>query len=212
VDPELPRNHPAEMRASHADREQIADILRAAAGDGRLDIDELEQRLEQVYAAKTYGDLEPIVRDLPLGRTPAVRRGDAVATPRDRIGGVASGSTAIAIFGGSERKGHWVVPSQFSAFAMFGGVDLDLREAKFETPEVRITAVAICGGIDIKVPPDVVVQVEGAGIFGGFARPGDAPPPPPGAPIVRVDGVAIFGGVDVKYPRPKNRKRLEAGG
>ena len=65
-----------------------------------------------------------------------------------------------------------MVPSQFSAFAMFGGVDLDLREAKFETPEVRITAVAICGGIDIKVSPEVVVQVEGAGIFGGFGRPG----------------------------------------
>jgi Domain of unknown function (DUF1707) len=212
VDPQQLPNHPREMRASHADREQVADILRAAAGDGRLDIDELEQRLEQVYAAKTYGELEPILRDLPLASTPAVRQGHPVGAPRDRIGGVPAGSTAIAIFGGAERKGQWVVPSQFSAFAMFGGVDLDLREAKFETPEVRITAVAICGGIDIKVSPDVVVQVEGAGIFGGFGRPGDAPPPAPGAPVVRVDGVAIFGGIDVKYPRSKGRKQLEAGG
>jgi hypothetical protein len=211
VDLEQLRNHPPDMRASHADREQVAEILRTAAGDGRLDIDELEQRLEQVYAAKTYGDLEPIVRDLPMGRPPAIRQAHVVAAPRDRIGGVPSGSTAIAIFGGAERKGQWVVPSQFSAFAMFGGVDLDLRDAKFETAEVRITAVAICGGIDIKVPPDVVVQVEGAGVFGGFGRPGDAPQPGPGAPVVRVDGVAIFGGVDVKYPRPKNQKRLEAG-
>src|SRR5215207_5815890 len=199
------------MRASHADREQVAEILRTAAGDGRLDIDELQQRLEQVYAAKTYGDLEPIVRDLPKGSMPAIRQVHPVAGGGERIGGVPSGTTAIAIFGGSERKGHWVVPSRFSALAMFGGVDLDLREVTFETTAVEITAVAICGGIDIKVPDDVVVQVEGAGIFGGFARPGDAPRPGPGAPVVRINGVAIFGGVDVKYPGPSGGKRLEGG-
>jgi Domain of unknown function (DUF1707)/Cell wall-active antibiotics response 4TMS YvqF len=209
VDPDLP-DRPAQMRASHADRERVAEILRTAAGDGRLDIDELQQRLEQVYAAKTYGELEPIVRDLPTGTMPAVRQVQPVA--RDRIGGTPAGTTAIAIFGGAERKGHWVVPSRFSALAMFGGVDLDLREAKFETATVEITAVAICGGIDIKVPDDVVVQVEGAGVFGGFGRPGDAPQPGPGAPVVRVNGVAIFGGVDVKYPGSNGRKRLEGGG
>jgi hypothetical protein len=88
-------------------------------------------------------------------------------------------------------------------------VDLDLREARFETATVEITAVAIFGGVEIKVPDDVVVQVEGAGIFGGFARPGEARQTYAGAPVLRVNGVAIFGGVDVKYAGPKDRKRVQ---
>jgi len=69
------------MRASHADREQIADILRAAAGDERLEIDELEQRLEQVFSAKTYGELEPIVRDLPAAQAPNLRSAPHLRRP-----------------------------------------------------------------------------------------------------------------------------------
>lgn len=53
------------MRVSDAEREDAADRLRVAAGDGRLDLEELEQRLEQTYAARTYGELEPLIFDLP---------------------------------------------------------------------------------------------------------------------------------------------------
>jgi len=214
VDPErLPEHRPSQMRASHADREQIADILRAAAGDGRLEIDELEERLEQVFSAKTYGELEPIVRDLPAAQAPLPPVGITPSTaraglPSARIGGTPSGTSAVAIFGGAERRGNWVVPNKFAAVAVFGGVDIDLREARFESQHVEITAVAIFGGIDIKVPDDVVVEVEGAGVFGGFGRPSDTPEPGPGAPRVRINGAAVFGGVDVSYKRPKRRKQL----
>ena len=48
------------MRISDADRHQVAEILRQAAGEGRIDIDELDERLEATYAARTYADLVPI--------------------------------------------------------------------------------------------------------------------------------------------------------
>ncbi|HTU86194.1 MAG TPA: DUF1707 domain-containing protein [Solirubrobacteraceae bacterium] len=61
----------ATLRASDADREQVAERLRHATGEGRLSPDELEERLEAVFAARTYGELDVIVADLP-GQT--VRR------------------------------------------------------------------------------------------------------------------------------------------
>ncbi len=54
-----------QLRCSDADREQLVDELRRHAGDGRLTLTELDERIEQAYAAKTFSDLEILVRDLP---------------------------------------------------------------------------------------------------------------------------------------------------
>jgi Flp pilus assembly protein TadB len=53
------------LRAADADRERIADRLRKAHAEGRLDTDELQQRLEACYEAKAFGQLDQLVRDLP---------------------------------------------------------------------------------------------------------------------------------------------------
>jgi Domain of unknown function (DUF1707) len=55
----------ANLRAGDADREQIAERLRVSHSEGRLDIDEFQQRLEQCYEAKTFGELRELVRDQP---------------------------------------------------------------------------------------------------------------------------------------------------
>uniref|UniRef100_UPI000AE5FF54 DUF1707 SHOCT-like domain-containing protein n=1 Tax=Streptomyces lushanensis TaxID=1434255 RepID=UPI000AE5FF54 len=56
---------PGGIRASDADRDRIADILREALAEGRLDAEEHAERIDSVYRAKTVGELEPLVRDLP---------------------------------------------------------------------------------------------------------------------------------------------------
>ena len=53
------------MRASDADREAVAERLRGAAAEGRLDADELEERLDVALRARTYGELDGLLRDLP---------------------------------------------------------------------------------------------------------------------------------------------------
>src|SRR3954454_18871675 len=58
-------NDPRQLRISDSERHQVAEILREAAGEGRLDMDELDERLEATYAARTYADLVPITLDLP---------------------------------------------------------------------------------------------------------------------------------------------------
>jgi hypothetical protein len=201
-----------DARASDLDRENVAEQLRLAAGDGRLDFDELDERLEAAYRAKTYGELEPLVADLPGARRPPASQ--AVTRPEPRavmpVGGRAFSSPAIAIFSGSTRKGSWVVPRSFQAFALFGGVDLDLRDAALEDREVTIFANAIFGGVDVIVPEGVAVITSGAGIMGGYDGPSDDGGAPDG-PVIHIKGIAVFGGVSVRRRPPSTPKQPKSG-
>ncbi len=179
-----------ELRVSDAERDMAASILRDAAGDGRLDLEELDERLGAVYSAKTYGELEPITRDLPTSSS------TPVAPRSDRIGGHPTSTVAVGIMGGFQRKGAWVVPESFNAVAFWGGGQLDLREARFAGPEVTIHAYAVMGGIEILVPEDAQVHVSGVGIMGGFDHKADGPGTA-GGPRITVKGVAFWGGVSV---------------
>ncbi|MFC6897717.1 DUF1707 domain-containing protein [Nonomuraea dietziae] len=53
------------MRASDVDRDRVAAILREHTAQGRITVDEFNERLEQVYASKTYGELARVTADLP---------------------------------------------------------------------------------------------------------------------------------------------------
>jgi hypothetical protein len=187
----------AHARASDADRDAVAEILREAAGDGRLNLDELHARLEQVYAAKTYGELAPITHDLPG------RAGATAPTPRvvEPPSGEPTSGTGIAIMSGFERKGPWQVPDRFTAFAFWGGIELDMGDATFPHGEATINAVAIMAGISIVVPDDANVQINGMGFMGGFdhhaAGGGSA-----NGPRIVVNGLALMAGVEVKR-RPR---------
>jgi hypothetical protein len=188
---------PQKLRASDADRERVAEVLREAAGDGRLTMDELDERLDAVYAAKTYAELEPITHDLPgagAAGTPAVVPA-ATADPA-RFGGEPTSSMAVAILGGFSRKGDWVVPKEFTAVCFMGGGEIDLRDARFSEREVTIHVVAIMGGCEVIVPEDATVRVTGIGIMGAFDH-SNAGSGTPGGPVITVNGVAIMGGVDV---------------
>ncbi len=202
---------PGNLRASDADRERVADILREAAGDGRLTMEELDERLDAVYAAKTYAELEPITRDLPAAGTahvPAPAPAPAGAPDRTgRFGGEPTSHNAVAILGGFSRKGDWVVPGEFSAVSILGGGEIDLREARFAEPTVTIHAVAILGGIEITVPEDALVHVTGVGIMGAFEHIASGESKP-GGPNVIVTGVALMGGVEIKR-KPSRKSQRE---
>ena len=215
---------PRHLRASDADRERIANVLREAAGDGRLTMAELDERLDAVYAAKTYAELEPITHDLPATGAeymPAVSPG--AAPDPARFGGVGSSAGAVAILGGFSRKGDWVVPKTFNAFMFMGGGEIDMRDARFAEREVNIHVVAIMGGCEIIVPEDANVRVTGIGIMGAFEH-SQAGGGSPDGPVIHINGVAFMGGVDVKRKstietarearqlrRDARRERLDAG-
>lgn len=202
-------NSALEMRASDTDRELVADRLREAAGHGRLTMDELEERLELAYSARTYAELEPLTRDLPAAGTTAPLPAAATGTAPARVGGTPGRSWSIAIMSGSTRRGRWVVPRRYNAFAFWGGVVIDLRDAGFAEQETVIRANAVMGGIEIIAPPDVDIRVEGIGLMGGYddITSSQLEPPPHGAPIVRVTGIAFWAGVSVRRKVPKNAQK-----
>ncbi|MFE3555290.1 DUF1707 domain-containing protein [Streptomyces sp. NPDC059193] len=204
---ERPEKPLPELRASDADRDRVVERLRDAVAEGRLDMEEFEERLEAAYKSRTYAELEPLTRDLPAPfAAPAASGSSGVSWPA-RIGGRASSATGIAVMSAFQRKGAWTVPARFDAVAFWGGGELDLREANFAEREVVINCIAIMGGIEITVPPGVEVEVRGFGLMGAFDQRDTPGPPEPGAPRVVVTGVAFWGGVEVKVKPPKNPPR-----
>lgn len=200
---ETPEQPP--IRASNEDRERVAQILHNALSEGRITVPELEERLDKVYAAKTLAELEPPIADLPGVSISGALQPAQSRTVDTRIGGIPGSQASIAIMSGASRKGNWVVPPNHNSFAFWGGVDLDLRKARFAERHSTITAVAIMGGIDIVVPDDIVVDVNGIGFMGAFETQdskGASETPPPGAPVVKVTGFAFWGAVTViRKPR-----------
>jgi hypothetical protein len=200
----LSRVPESEFRASDADRDRIADILRDALAEGRLDAAEHSERLDRLYAAKTMGELEPLVRDLPAGR--AAASVPWPAAPRHTADAGGENPNLVGILGGAERKGRWRVGSRITAVAIMGGVEIDLSEATFTAPELVIHCTAIMGGVSIRLPENVTLRGGGVvGIMGGSdIKAFEATEP--GAPVVRVDGVAFWGGVEAKAKRGKKVK------
>jgi hypothetical protein len=194
---ELEGPDPTQLRISDADRERVAEVLREAAGDGRIDLDELDERLATTYAARTYADLVPITLDLPSHRdhTPArpAAGSPVIADGPDR-------QRHLAIMSGVDRRGAWVVPKQMTILALMGGANLDLRQAKFAAQEVVLTVNAFMGGASVIVGPHTNVIIEGTGIMGGYSGPSGlvAAKLDESSPTVRVRGVAIWGGVSVE--------------
>ncbi len=164
-------------------------MLSDATAEGRLGLDEFAERLDAVYAAKTLGELAPITRDLPASvPTPGV----VVPT-----GSGAGAPSTVAIFSGTERTGAWLIPAVHTVRAVFGGVELDLRQARLSAPVTTIRIIAVMGGVEIIVPDGITVEVEGNAVMGGFERKA-AGPGPSGSPVIRITGFALMAGVDVK--------------
>lgn len=194
------------VRASDADRDRIADILREALAEGRLESEEHAERIDGVYRAKTLPELEVLIRDLPAGQRqprPAPRPGhQAPAGPARNV---------VAILGGADRKGNWRVGGAVNVVAVCGGVDLDLTQAVFDQREVTINVTAVCGGIDIKVPGNVTLRSGGTGILGAFDVQ-EQESSDPDAPVITVRGVAICGGVDAKGEPGRKVENLRGNG
>jgi hypothetical protein len=175
-------------RAADTDRIQVAQLLAYAVEQGRLQLNDYEDRLTKAYAATTYQELDQLREDLP----------DAPISPR-RGGKTnpAPSTLLLAMLSGFERRGRWNVPKKLTTFTFCGSGVLDLRYADFTSTEVEIRAVSIMGGQNILLPPEVNVEIDGHGVMGGFDRQilGNGTP---GAPKVKIRGFSLWGGVSIK--------------
>ncbi|MDQ0959432.1 hypothetical protein QFZ66_003310 [Streptomyces sp. B4I13] len=192
----------AELRASDADRDRIADMLREALAEGRLTADEHAERVEGVLAAKTVGELQAFVRDLPAAHER--RAAPAVAPDRPAAGAIPADpdDNVVAVFSSAVRRGRWRAGRRIHAYAVFGTVEIDLTEALFEYQQVVIKAFSVFGNVEVRVPENVSLRGTGGAVLGNFEV--DAlDSPQPDAPVVYVDGWAVLGNIE---GRPKRGK------
>lgn len=203
------RERSASLRVSDQDRDGVIAQLNRHAGEGRLTLEELEERVEQAFNARTRGELEPLTRDLPTA--PGQAAPGQAAARQEAAGQEAAGQEAaapearraqparwdVAIMGGNNRRGRFRLRDRFHALAFMGGSDIDLRNAVIDGDEVTILAVSIMGGSTIYVPDSVEVEVNGFALLGGNDEKGSAREPRANAPVIRIQSYALMGGVDV---------------
>ncbi|MCB9543596.1 MAG: DUF1707 domain-containing protein [Myxococcales bacterium] len=206
---------PGEERRRTGARARAEARLQQAFEDEDITLDTLEDRLRAVQRASTLAEIEAQIADLPDeapvdGEAGALAPASITAVAARRRAAMVPASErpqrgwTLAILGGTVRKGKWRVPAKLRAVAALGGVELDLRDAILG-PVTEITAVAVMGGVEIKVPAEARVECDGAGILGGFEhRTGDGVP---GGPLIRIRGAAIMGGVDVRIARADDDDR-----
>lgn len=193
------------LRASDADRDHVAALLGQALSEGRLSAEEHSERVESVYAAKTLGELRPLVADLPVSFAPPTA--GAAPSPRSDAASLANmpvTDTVMAVFGEQKRRGRWLVRSGLDVKAIFGSIELDLTEAVLEQRELTISATTIFGEVKLIVPEGVMVVNEGTAILGerNMSLSQDQPYTAE-TPIVHVRGLTLLGSVEAKRPRKK---------
>lgn len=195
---------PSGLRASDADRDRIAQILSDALAEGRLTSEEHSERLDTLYAVKTVGELDLLVRDLPAGtggHRPAEPATPAPAAPA--AGGPAE--TVVAVCSSSARKGRWRPGARTRAVSVMGDITIDLTEAVFEQQVTEITVTSVLGNVEVLVPENVTLRGYGSGVLGNFEVRGEGVTADPQAPVVIVRGFALLGNIEA---RPKRGSRL----
>jgi hypothetical protein len=193
------------LRASDADRERVVELLQTAASDGRLDVDELDERVATAYSSRTLADLQALTGDLVAtgaDARPAAAPGGVVVRP-----GAGGTSTIVSIMGGHDRAGRWRVAARCLVLNIMGGSDLDLNDAELSDQVTTIRVISIMGGSEIRVPDGVDVQVSKFALMGGHDVKLSPEPPPPGAPVIHIQMLAIMGGGEVRQGRKRKRER-----
>ncbi|GIH81097.1 hypothetical protein Plo01_75260 [Planobispora longispora] len=182
-----------DLRVSHEERDQVVEQLRVAAGDGRLTMDELGERLEVALAARTYGELEVVLRDLPAASGAAARTPVPVSKELIQL---KTGSGHI------RRDGVWTVPRRMEVEIGSGHAVLDLTQAVIAQPALDLSVTIGSGQLLVIVPPGVAADVDSVTVRSGTVR--QRVRLDPGTPVkllITVSGSVKSGNVVVRRPR-----------
>jgi hypothetical protein len=196
-----------ELRASDADREQAAELLRRAAGEGRLTVDELDDRLAEAFGARTRIELERLVADVVLSGDAAlgVPLGAPAAT-LPVLPGEGGTKWLISIMSGHDRRGHWRVGPKVINFNFWGGSEIDLNDAVLSAQQTEIRIISIMGGADVYVPEGLDVRVSQFALMGGNDIKLGRERPATGGPTVELRLFSLMGGSNVRRGRKLSRR------
>ncbi|MDX2852688.1 DUF1707 domain-containing protein [Streptomyces sp. PA03-3a] len=183
---------PPPLRASHADRDRVVDVLTVAAGDGLLSAAELDERLEAALSARTLDELAPLTADLPA----------AAGTPRTAAPDVKD-VVRVDNRGGSYRRvDRWVVPRRMEVRSEWGEVVLDFTHAVITQDTLRIDMDVRGSSLVLVTRPGIVVDADELTVAFGTVdiRPAAGPATPVGLRVELAGGLE-FGKVRARPPR-----------
>lgn len=180
-----------DMRASHADRDLVVEILRDAAAEGRLTSEELDERVEAALTARTLRDLAALTRDLPAQpANPDTPSKDLVKIEKR--------------FGTVEWLGTWLVPRRMEIWLTVGNAKLDFTDAVITHDQLSIDVdLGIGGDLLLITKPGIVVTANDVLVRMGEikVRPAKQDPEFPVALRVDISGRLRGGDLEVRYPR-----------
>lgn len=190
----------AGLRASHADRDRVVELLQAAAADGQLTPAELDERLEVALTACTCGELGALTTDL-AGASGSAAGGPA-AGPKDLVRiECRSHST--------KRDGRWLVPHRMEVRVINGTVTLDFTEAVISQPSLMIDAHVSSGRLTLLTRPGVAVDTDDVAADNSYVKV--RAPEGPEVPVIlriQISGKVGGGHITAHPPRRTFRQRL----
>jgi len=155
----------SELRASHADRDRVVELLRVSAGDGRLTAEELDERLELAMTARTYGELARLVSDLPAeGSAANVAPAAATAAKAKDVVRIDTRSGHV------KRVDRWVVPQRMEVKVTSGSVNLDFTQAVISHPTLKLDVDVRSGHVTLVTKPGIAVDTDDVAIRSGGVR------------------------------------------
>jgi len=188
----------AVQRAADVDREAVAERLRIAAGEGRLELWELDERLGRAYTAKTYGELAILVADLPAPPAPAS------ASPFTWNPGMAGEPETLVLRTTNpniRQSGRWIVPRRITAESTTGWITIDFTQASCAYREVTVEVVTRTGWIQLILPDGWAARVGPLSTYTGHISNRAAETADPGAPTVILTGHPLFGYIKIRQRR-----------
>ena len=185
-----PRANLPQVRVSDAEREAVVARLNDATSEGRLTLEEFTERVSSALVARTQGDLDVLVSDLPAHAMGAVARpaGYASSSPGPRI-------SQITPIGSVKRSGRWRLDRDMEIGTVVGSIKLDLRQAEIAAPVVDMHVHATLGSVKIWIPQGITVDVDGTSVLGSRTIADSANIP--GAPLLRLRINTVVGSVKV---------------
>ncbi|MGH4015721.1 MAG: DUF1707 SHOCT-like domain-containing protein [Pseudonocardiaceae bacterium] len=178
---------PRDLRVSDAEREYVGELLQRAVGQGRLTVAEFTERMDAAMVARTRGELNAVLVDLP---------GFILARP-----------TAHDVLelshhlGELNRRGPWRVPPRVRLIGHFGSSLLDFTEAIFSGPVVTLELNKTGGSTTIIVPEGATVDTDGLRMTAGSIKDSTIRRIAPGPLHFVITGRSIMGEVRVTHPR-----------
>lgn len=177
----------AALRISDADRHGTLRRLHNAVALGLIDLGEFEDRSSQVSHARTRGELDRLVGDLPGPKA-------IVTSAADRV-------ELRGWLGSLKRRGEWTVPTRLAVVRRMGSVRLDLVHARFAGPVVVIELDMRVGSVHLRLPPGASASIDDVEVYAGSASDRRKTAPAEGAPHVVLTGRVVCGSVVIRGPR-----------